>query len=102
MGDEAAVARIVVQATNKEKKDIATKAKKMGIPIAELMRRGAFAYEDNEQHEELARLADQAKAAADRACDRIDASLSYIEASNLRIAAMERKAKAGRTRNGAL
>jgi hypothetical protein len=102
MGDEAAVARIVVQATNKEKKDIATKAKKLGMPIAELMRRGAFAYEDSKQQAELGLLADKAKAAADRACDAIDATESYLEASNLRIAALERKAKAARTRNGAL
>lgn len=102
MGDEAAVARIVVLATNKEKKDIATKAKKLGIPVAELMRRGAFAYSDEKELEELALLADQAKAAANEACDSIDAVESYIEASNLRIAVMEKKGKLTRARNNAL
>jgi hypothetical protein len=40
---EAAVVRIVVQATAQEKKDIAQKAEGLGLPVAELMRRGAFA-----------------------------------------------------------
>ena len=40
----AAVERIVVQATPQEKKAIAAKAKRLGLPISELMRRGATAY----------------------------------------------------------
>ena len=87
----AAVARIVVQATAQDKKIIAGKARKLGLPVSELMRRGAFAYRSEEGDEELAALADAAKAAADRAAASIDDALDFIEASNERIAAMEAK-----------
>jgi hypothetical protein len=87
-----AVQRIVVQATTQDKKAIAAKAKKLDLPISELMRRGAFAYESAESDAELAALADAAKGAADRAGAAIDDALDFIEASNRRIAAMESKA----------
>jgi hypothetical protein len=87
-----AAERIVVQATLREKKAIVAKAKKLGLPISELMRRGAVAYESASADEELGLLADSAKAAADRATATIDDALAFIEASNRRIAAMERKA----------
>ena len=88
----AAVQRIVVQATTQDKKAIAAKAKKLEIPISELMRRGAFAYESSDADAELGALADAAKGAADRAGAAIDDALDFIEASNKRIAAMEAKA----------
>lgn len=91
-----AVERIVVQATAQEKKAITAKAKKLGLPIAELMRRGATAYESEAADEELAALADKAMEAATRASEAIDDSLSFIEASNKRIAEMEAKAHAGK------
>jgi creatinine amidohydrolase/Fe(II)-dependent formamide hydrolase-like protein len=87
----AAVQRIVVQATTQDKKAIAAKAKKLDIPISELMRRGAFAYESSAADEETGVLADAAKAAADRAGASIDDALDFIAASNKRIAAMEAK-----------
>lgn len=87
----AAVERIVVQATTQDKKAIAAKAKKLDLPISELMRRGAFAYESGDTDAELGALADAAKNAADRAGEAIDDALSFIEASNKRIAAMEAK-----------
>jgi len=90
----AAVERIVVQATSLEKKAIVAKAKKLGLPISELMRRGATAYESAEADEELGALADAARDAADRASASIDETLAFIDASNERIAAMERKAAA--------
>jgi hypothetical protein len=83
-----AVERIVVQATVKEKKAIAAKAKRLGLPISELMRRGADAYESAEADEELGALADAAKAAADRAIASIDDAMAMISASNKRIDAM--------------
>ncbi|MEO6697216.1 MAG: hypothetical protein ABIN45_04345 [Gammaproteobacteria bacterium] len=89
-----AVERIVVQTTLQEKKAIAAKAKKLGLPIAELMRRGATAYESAEADAELGVLADAAKVAADRAAESIDDTLAFVEASNKRIAAMEAKAAA--------
>jgi len=85
----AAVERIVVQATAQEKKAIAAKAKKLGLPISELMRRGATAYQPGEADEEMAALADAARAAAERASASIDSALAFIEASNKRIAALE-------------
>lgn len=88
----AAVERIVVQASAKEKKAIAAKAKRLGLPISELMRRGASAYESAETDEELGALADAARDAAERACASIDDALAFIEASNQRIAALEAEA----------
>lgn len=93
----AAVQRIVVQATPQDKKVIVAKAKRLEIPVSELMRRGAFAYESAEADEELASLADAAKKAADRAGAAIDDALDFIDASNKRIAAMEKKTAHKRT-----
>lgn len=87
-----AVQRIVVQTTPQDKKAIAAKAKRLDIPISELMRRGAFAYQSSDTDEELGVLADAAKSAADRAGAAIDDALHFIDASNKRIAAMEAKA----------
>jgi hypothetical protein len=96
-----AVQRIVVQATTQDKKAIAAKAKKLDLPISELMRRGAFAYESADSDAELGALADAAKGAADRAGVAIDDALSFIEASNKRIAAMEVKAAKSSARKAA-
>ena len=95
----AAVERIVVQTTAKEKKAIATKAKKLGLPISELMRRGAKAYKPAEVDEELGALADAARAAAERTGASIDSALEFVEASNKRIAAMEARAKSSARKN---
>lgn len=92
----AAIERIVVQATTQEKKAISAKAKRLGLPVSELMRRGAVAYNSTEADEELAMLADAAKAAADRASANIDDVLTFCAASNKRIAAMEAKANKAR------
>jgi hypothetical protein len=88
-----AIQRIVVQATTQDKKAIAAKAKKLDLPISELMRRGAFAYESADSDAELGVLADAARDAADHAGAAIDDALDFIEASNKRIAAMESKAR---------
>lgn len=96
-----AVERIVVQATAQDKKAIAAKAKKLDLPVSELMRRGAFAYESGESDAELGALADAARSAADRAGAAIDAALKFIEASNRRIAAMEAKATKAPARRAA-
>lgn len=87
-----AIARIVVQATPQEKKAISAKAKKLGLPISELMRRGAVAYNSAEADAELSAVADAALVAASHASDSIDEMLVFVEASNKRIAAMESKA----------
>jgi hypothetical protein len=90
---DGAIERIVVQATPQEKKAISAKAKKLGLPVSELMRRGATAYKSAESDEELGAVADAARAAADRASDAIDDVVAFVEASNRRITAMEAKAK---------
>ena len=97
----AAVQRIVVQATVQDKKAIVAKARLLDIPVSELMRRGAFAYQPSESDAELGALADAAKAAADRAGAAIDNALDFIEASNKRIAAMEAKASKASMRKAA-
>ena len=84
-----AVERIVVQATLRDKQAIAAKAKKFDMPVSELMRRGAFAYASDESDQELGALADAAKGAADRAASAIDDAMTFIAASNRRIANME-------------
>ncbi len=96
-----AVERIVVQATPQDKKAIAAKAKKLDLPVSELMRRGAFAYESGDADAELGALADAARAAADRAGIAIDDALSFIDASNRRIAAMEAAATRSMPRKAA-
>lgn len=96
-----AVERIVVQATAQDKKAIAEKAKQLDLPVSELMRRGAFAYESSASDAELGALADAAKHASDRAGAAIDDALSFIEASNQRIAAMESEAAQAEPRKAA-
>ena len=91
----AAVERIVVQATVDEKKAIAVKAKRLGLPISELMRRGASSYQAKSSDEELAAIADAARGASERAGAALDDALAFVEASNRRIAALE--ARAART-----
>ncbi len=97
----AAVQRIVVQTTAQDKKAIVSKAKKLDIPVSELMRRGAFAYESSESDAELGALADAAKAAADRAGAAIEDALAFIEASNKRISTMKAKAAKSAVREAA-
>jgi len=92
----SAVQRIVVQASAQDKKSIVAKAKKLDIPMSELMRRGAFAYQSGEADAALGALADAAKAAAERAGAAIDDALDFIEASNRRIAAMEARHASGK------
>ena len=91
-----AVERIVVQTTLEDKKSIAAKAKKLSLPISELMRRGAFAYDAASSDGELEALADTARSSAERAGTAIDDALAFIEASNGRIDRLERKAAMGR------
>src|SRR6218665_2892248 len=67
----SAVQRIVVQASAQDKKSIVAKAKKLDIPMSELMRRGAFAYQSGEADAAFGALADAAKAAGGRAGGRL-------------------------------
>jgi len=96
-----ATERIVVQATPQDKKAIVAKARKLGLPISELMRRGAVAYESGETDADLAALADAARSAADRAGAAIDAALDFISASQKRISSMEARASKSSVRKAA-
>ncbi len=84
----AAIERIVVQATPEDKRSIVDKARRLDLPVSELMRRSALAYEAATDAD-LEALADAARHAADRAGASIDDALAFIEASNRRLAVME-------------
>ena len=84
-----AIKPIVVQVTPRDKQAIVAKARDLDIPISELMRRGALAYQTSESDMELAALADAAKGAAKRAGASIDNALDFIAKSNKRIAALQ-------------
>lgn len=84
-----AIERIVVQIAPTEKRKIEAKSKKLGISLSELMRRASTTYSGKEEDAELIVLADAAKQAADNAMASIDDALSFIAASNKRIAKME-------------
>ena len=88
----SAIERIVLQVTQQQKKAITAKAKRLGLPVSELMRRGAIAYTTAESEEELGVVADSAMAAVTRTSQAIDDVLSFVDASNKRITAMEVKA----------
>ena len=93
-----AIERVVVQIAPDDKKRITAKAKKQGIPLSELMRRAAFAYNGEADDADLARLADAARKAADGSIDAIDDAVNFIEQSNRRIASMEHVASDARSR----
>lgn len=93
----ASVEQIVVQATPREKREIAAKARRLGLSVSELMNRAAAAYEPIGE-DALAELASAAREAAERAIRVIDESLEAIDESNRRIDAME--AQASRRRSG--
>lgn len=94
----AAIERIVVQATRQEKRAIVDKARRLGLPISELMRRGAAAYRSREYDAELRALADAATAAVERAGQSIDNALAFVAESEARIVKLE--AAARRRRGG--
>lgn len=93
-----AIERVVVQATPQDKQAFVAKAKLLDMPLSELMRRGAFAYQPDDADDGLGALADAATAAADNAGAAIDAALDFIAASNARIAAMEAQAASATAR----
>jgi hypothetical protein len=86
-----ATERVVVQITSTDKRKIEAKAKKMHLPLAEMMRRAAFSYSSEAEEAELGALTERAKQSADNSLAAIDDALSFIAASNKRIEAMERE-----------
>ncbi len=68
----AAIDRIVVTTTPQEKRALAAKARRLGLPVSELLKRGASAYGNPSFGDDIALLADAATAAADRAAAALD------------------------------
>lgn len=89
----SATARIVVQATPQEKRNIVNKARALDMSVSELMRSGAAAFEP--APEDLLELARAAQESMARSMAAVDAAMSSVAESNARITAMEAKA-AGR------
>lgn len=93
----SATARIVVQATPREKRAITAKARTLGISVSELMRCGATSFEPSPM--DVLALARAAQQAIDRSMAAVDAAMKSVAESNVRIAAMEAgTARAGLTR----
>jgi hypothetical protein len=88
--------RITVLVTAKDKSQIVAKAKNEGISMGELLRRAALSYDPSEDEIALEGIANQICKSALRTCSAIDKVIRFVEASNKRIATMERKAAQGR------
>ena len=83
--------RIPVLVTPMEKGKIARMAKAAGLSMGEFLRRAASSYRSSEDEEVLLGMIDQMNKTTARASASIDGALKFVEASNKRIAAMERK-----------
>jgi hypothetical protein len=86
-----ATQRIPVLVTPAEKKRIAQMAKNAGLSMGEYFRRAAMAFRPSADEKLLAGMIGQMHKTTARANTVIDAALAFVEASNERIAAMERK-----------
>jgi hypothetical protein len=87
-----ATERIPVLVTVTEKGQIAKMAKTVGLSMGEFLRRAAAAYRPSEEDKVLEGMIDQMNKTTTQANAAIDKALAFVEASNKRIAAMERKA----------
>lgn len=87
-----ATERIPVLVSATEKSQIAQMAKDAGLSMGEFLRRAASSYRPSEEDTMLAGMIDQMNKTTAQANAAIDAALAFVEASNQRIAAMERKA----------
>lgn len=87
-----ATERIPVLVTTTEKGQIANMAKSAGLSMGEFLRRAAAAYRPSEEDKVLEGMIDQMNKTTAQASAAIDEALTFVEASNKRIAAMERKA----------
>ncbi len=84
-----AVERIVVQVPPSEKKAFKSKAKRLGLNLSELMRRGASAYSPEEDENEIDTLVEKIVESTAEAEAALDDALAFVGESNKRIAAME-------------
>lgn len=91
-----ATERIPVLVTATEKGQIAQMAKDAGLSMGEFLRRAASSYRPSEEDRMLEGMIDQMNKTTAQANAAIDAALAFVEASNKRIAAMERRLPDGR------
>jgi hypothetical protein len=92
-----ATARVVVKIAPADKRRIEAKAKRMDLPLSEMVRRAAFSYTSDS---DLGALADRAKQSAGNSVAAIDDALNFIAVSNKRITAMERAVVAQAAKHG--
>ncbi len=88
-----ATARVPVLMTAKEKTQIARKAKEAGISMGEYLRRAAESFRPSEDDKALAAMIEQMLKATERADQAIEEALTFVDASNRRMAAMEARKK---------
>lgn len=91
-----ATERIPVLVTATEKGQIAQMAKDAGLSMGEFLRRAASSYRPPEEDRMLEGMIDQVNKTTAQANAAIDAALAFVEASDKRIAAMERRLPDGR------
>lgn len=87
-----ATQRIPVLVTADEKGQIAKMAKDAGLSMGEFLRRAASSFNPSEDDKLLEGMIDQMNKTTAHASAAIDEALEFVEASNKRIAAMEKKA----------
>lgn len=87
-----ATQRIPVLVTAAEKSQIAKMAKDSGLSMGEFLRRAASSFNPSEDDKLLEGMIDQMNKTTAQASAAIDEALEFVEASNRRIAAMEKKA----------
>ena len=93
MASASASERIPVLVTGVEKAQISKAAKAAGVSMGEYLRRAASLYVPSEDDAALEGLLTQVRKTTAAASAAIDSAVTEIEASNARIAAMERRAK---------
>lgn len=86
-----ATERIPVLVTPAEKGKIARMAKAAGLSMGEFLRRAAESFRPSEDDKAMMGMIDQMNKTTAQASAAIDNALAFVEASNKRIAAMERK-----------
>lgn len=86
-----ATERIPVLVSTAEKARIARMAKSAGLSMGEFLRRAAAAFRPSDDDRILEGMIDQMNKTTAQANAAIDQALAEVEASNKRIAAMERK-----------
>jgi hypothetical protein len=89
-----ASARIPVLVTPRQKAVIEQKARAAGVSVGEYLRRAAESFTPNDDEKALAGMIDQVLKTTTQASRAIDDALAFVEASNHRIAAMEKNKKA--------